>query len=213
MTDALLQAIEWPSPSLGAVLLLHRPDVETLTVLSGCFRVVLFSLNDGFLTPEELGEVLVSDNRRNLFIGGTVNHNSKTITLWRGSLSSITVPFCAFEPSGNGTKPDFSKFSVADYGHTIKLGDYEAAADAVLYEFDPEFRREQGRQRRASEKSFGASLRRLRKQRGLSRNDFQPLSMKTIARIEQGKVGQVHGRTLVIIAKTLGVDRNEIENY
>lgn len=213
LTDALLKSLEWPSPSLGAVLLLHRPDVETLTVLRDCFRDVVFSLNDGFLSSEELGEVLVAENRDNLFIGGTVNPSSKTVTLWRGNLSSLTVPFSAFEPSGDGTKPDFSHFSVTDYGHTIKLGDYEAASDAILYEFDTEYRRELARQRRASEKSFGASLRRLRKQRGLRREDFAPLSPKTIARIEQGKVNQVHGRTLATIAKRLGVEADDIEDY
>jgi hypothetical protein len=33
-------------------------------------------------------------------------------------------------------RPDFSAFSVVDSGQTIKLGDYEAATDAVLWEFD-----------------------------------------------------------------------------
>jgi len=213
LTDALLKAIEWPSRSLGDVLLLHRTDVETLTPLRDCFREVVFSVNDGFLSPEELGNVLVADNRAILFIGGTVNPRSKTITLWRGNLSSLTVPFSAFEPSGTGTEPDFDDFSVTDYGHTIKLGDYETASDAILYEFDPEYRRAQAKQRRATEKSFGACLRRLRKQRRLRREDFEPLSPKTIARIEQEKVEHVHEKTLATIATTLGVEPEEIEEY
>lgn len=213
LTEALLKSVKWPSPSLGAVLLLHRPDVETLPALRDCFREVVFSLNDGFLSPEELGEVLVAENRANLFIGGIVNSSSKTITLWRGNLSSLTVPFSAFEPSGKGTKADFGKFAITDYGHTIKLGDYEAASDAILYEFDPECRREQAKQRLASEKSLGASLRRLRKQRRLRREDFAPLSPKTIARIEQGKVDRVHKSTLSTIAKKLGVKPEDIEDY
>ncbi len=213
LTDALLKSMEWPSASLGDMLLLHRSDVATLTALKDCFREVVCSVNDGFLSSEELGEVLSADNRANLFIGGTVNPGGKTITLWRGNLSSLTVPFSAFEPSGTGTKPDFGEFSVSDYGHTINLGDYEAASDAILYEFDPEYRREQAKQRRASEKSFGASLRRLRKQRKLRREDFAPLSPKTIARIEQGKVDQVRGRTLARIAKKLDVEPGEIKEY
>jgi DNA-binding Xre family transcriptional regulator len=213
LTEALLKSVDWPSPSLGAVLLLHRPDAESLPALSDCFRKVVFSFNDGFLSPEELGEVLVAENRANLFIGGTVNPISKTITLWRGNLSSLTVPFNAFEPSGTGTKPEFSEFSITDYGHTIKLGSYEAASDAVLYEFDPNYRRQQAKARIATEKTFGASLRRLRKQRGLRREDFAPLSPKTIARIEQGKVERVHSRTLGAIAKKLGVRPEEIEEY
>jgi len=213
LTNTLLKSVDWPSPSLGIVLLLYRPEAESLPALGDCFREVIFSLNDGFLPLEELGEVLTAEERENLFIGGTLNSKSETITLWRGNLSSLTVPLSAFEPSGNGTKPDFSRFSIADYGHTLKFGDYEAASDAILYEFDPEYRREQAKHRLASEKSFGASLRRLRKQLRLRREDFAPLSPKTIARIEQGKVERVHERTLATIAKKLGVKPDEIKDY
>lgn len=48
----------------------------------------------------------------------------------------LTVPFVAFETSGDGTIPDFDRFSVVDFGQTIRLGDYEAASDAVLRDFD-----------------------------------------------------------------------------
>lgn len=213
LTNALLKAVDWHSPSLGFVVLLHRPDLETLPALGNCFREVVFSLSDGFLSPEELGEVLTADNRENLFIGGSVNREGETVTLWRGNLSSLTVPLSAFEPSGEGTEPDFRKFSITDYGHTVKFGDYEAAADAILYEFDPKYRKQKAKSRLSSEKSFGASLRRLRKQRQLRREDFAPLSAKTIARIEQGKVDRVHERTLSAIAKKLGIRPEEIEEY
>ena len=69
------------------------------------------------------------------------------------------------------------------------------------------------RQRRAEEKGFGASLRRLRLQRGLRREDFAPLSPKTIARIEQGRVRNLHAKTQATIAMTLGVQPEEIETY
>jgi DNA-binding Xre family transcriptional regulator len=102
---------------------------------------------------------------------------------------------------------------VIDCGQTVRLGKYEAAADALLYEFDREYRRRLANQRAQSEKSFGASLRRLRKQRGLKQEDFQPLAAKTIARIEQGKVERIHPNTLAVIAKRLSVDPAEIETY
>ena len=162
-------------------------------------------MDDGFLAPEELAEVFSADNKAALFIGGIIDSDSETITLWRGNLEPLTVPFTAFPPSGDGLVPDFSTFAVIDYGHSVRLGDYEAATDALLYEFDPAYRRRIGRERRQEERSFGASLRRLRKQRGLHRADFAPLSPKTIARIEQGSVDPrcIHPRTLSIIATDL----------
>jgi DNA-binding Xre family transcriptional regulator len=159
-------------------------------------------------------EVLEADHRPDLFIGGSVNHATDTITFWRGNLMPLTVPFSAFEKSGNGTKPDFNEFAVIDCGQTVQLGDYEAAVDAILYEYDPEFRRRISKQRLQEDQSFGASLRRLRKQRGLRREDFEPdLSAKTIARIEQGKVKRIQKKTLNALAEHLSVEPEEIETF
>jgi len=194
-------------------LLLHRPSLDSLAALEGHFDRVCFNSNGGFLPVDELAAVLAAENRGDLFIGGTVSPQSRTITLWRGDLAPLTVPFSAFEPSGDGTKPEFSSFAVTDHGNTIRLGEYEAAADAILYEFDAEYRRRKAKERLARDRSFGASLRRLRKQRRLRREDFPPLSQKTIARIERGDVKDVRERTLRIIAKTLSVDPGDIGSY
>ena len=147
---------------------------QTLPALRSCFAHFAFSVDGRFLPPEELAEVLHADNRSDLFIGGSVDHYTQTITLWRGNLESLTVPYSAFPESGDGIRPDFQKFAVTDYGHTIQFGKYQAAADAVLYEFDAGYRRRLRKERQASDQSFGASLRRLRKQRGLRREDFGP---------------------------------------
>ncbi len=86
--------------------------------------------------------------------------------------------------------------------------------DAILYEYDPEFRRRISKQRLQEDQSFGASLRRLRKQRGLRREDFEPdLSAKTIARIEQGKVKRIQKKTLNALAEHLSVEPEEIETF
>ena len=132
-----------------------------------------------------------------------------------GECKPLAVPLTAFTASGDGLVPDFSAFTVTDYGHSVRLGAYEAASDALLYEFDPAYRRRIGRQRHEDERSFGASLRRLRKQRGLHREDFSPLSPKTIARIEQGEVApsRIHPRTRSLIATRLAVDPCDIEIY
>jgi DNA-binding Xre family transcriptional regulator len=88
------------------------------------------------------------------------------------------------------------------------------AADAVLYEFDPDCRRRIKKERLESEQSFGDSLRRLRKERGLAREDFEPaINAKTVARIEQGKVSRIQLKTLSAFAKRLGVSPEEIESY
>lgn len=107
----------------------------------------------------------------------------------------------------------FSASYIIDSGQTIKLGDYEAAADAVLYEFDAEFRKQEKKRRVSADKSFGGALRRLRLQRGLSREDFSPLTAKTIARIERGDVKEPHGDTLATIADRLGVKPDEIATF
>ena len=83
----------------------------------------------------------------------------------------VIAPFGIFTPSGDGTAPDFRRLRMKDYGRTVALGDYEASADAILYELDLDYRRHLKKQRRQSERTFGSSLIRLRKQRGLRRTD------------------------------------------
>jgi hypothetical protein len=152
------------------------------------------------------------ETARDLFIGGSVDRVSETLALARGNLETIVVPLPMFRSSGKAT-PDPSDFAVEDYGHTVRLGEYEAAADAILYEVDPDFRKRLNAERRQEDRGFGASLRRLRLQRRLARADFPGLSAKTIARIERGDTGKPHGKTLAILAKALGVKPDQIESY
>lgn len=209
----LLKSLKWPTRRLGDAILLFNPSLETLPALRKCFDRIAFGAPGGFLPGEELAEALSAENRNDLFIGGAVDRQSETITLWRGNLDSLVVPFTAFPPSGDDTAPNFDDFAVADYGQTVRLGEYEAATDAILYEFDPEYRRRRAKARLASEQSLGASIRRLRKQRGLRREDFAPLAAKTIARIEQGKVSAIHDSTKAAIAKRLKVSTEELGSY
>lgn len=214
LTDALVRAVCGVSRLLGNAVLVHSLSVKTLPVLAGSFNRIAFSSADEFLPAEELAEVLQVDNAKDLFIGGSVDDENQVIVLWRGDLESLTVPFAAFEPSGDGVTPDFGRLSVTDFGQTIRLGEYEAAADAILYEFDPDYRRRIAKQRRGLERSFGASVYRLRKQRRLRRTDFEPdVSAKTIARIEQGKVKNIHKKTLGVIAHRLQVKPEEIQTF
>ena len=214
LTEALVRTLSWPSRSLGEAILVHPMNPQTFPALAGCFDRFAFAIGGGFLPPEELAVVLEAENRAELFIGGSVDHATKTMTLWRGNLKPLTVPFSAFEKSGDGVAPDFQDFSVRDYGQTIRLGDYEAASDAILYEFDRAYRRRIAKKRRESEQSLGASLRRLRKQRGLRREDFAPgVASKTVARIEQGKIRRIRQKTLQAIAERLQVTPEELATY
>lgn len=214
LTEALIKSA-WPaSSSLGQGLFIHPLDAATIPPLSSRFRRIAFITDGGFLPAEELAEALMADHRGDLFLGGSVDHATETITLWRGDLKPLVVPFSAFEASGDGTRPDFRQFAVIDSGQTIRLGEYEAAADALLYDYDPDYRRRISAARRAVDRTFGAALRRLRKQRGLRREDFEPdLSAKTIARIEQNKVRRLHKQTLAALGKHLAVDPGEIGSY
>jgi len=161
----------------------------------------------------ELNSVLTSADRNERFVGGTVDKQSKIVTLWLGDLRHLVVPFDAFRPTANGIQPNFNLFSIADYGTTLKFGDYEAVAEAVLYEFDPEFRRRLKQRRWAEDDSLGASIRRLRMQRQLTRDDFESVAPKTLARIENGQVKNPHAATLAAIAKRLKVEPEDLRNY
>ncbi|MGM0487045.1 MAG: helix-turn-helix domain-containing protein [Planctomycetota bacterium] len=214
LTESLVRNASLGRPSLGFGLFIHSLDMKTVPALSSFFRRIAFTVDGGFIPTEELAEVLETDSRPDLFIGGSVNHDTSTVTFWRGDLKPLTVPFTTFAKSGTGTKPDFNKFAIIDCGQTVQLGDYEAAVDAILYEFDPDYRRRISKRRLQEDQSFGASLRRLRKQRGLRREDFEPdLSAKTIARIEQGKVTRIQRKTLKTLAEHLSVGPDEIETF
>jgi len=158
LTDTLLNAMSSRPCSLGNMVLLYQPTLTSIPVLARCFHRIAFCIGEGCLPPEELAEVLAVRNKADLFIGGVIDDDSETIALWRGNLATLTVSFTAFPPSGDGIAPDFAAFTVSDYGHTVRLGAYEAAAEGLLYEFDPTYRRRIARARRAEDRFFGAAL-------------------------------------------------------
>jgi hypothetical protein len=199
---------------MGNLLTLEPPRPESVPSLSGLFeRVIGANAAYRWLPVEELATVLSGKGAADRFIGGAVDAEGKTIALVRGNLSTLVVPFASFKAAGDGTKPDFSKLGFTDYGLTVALGGYEASADGILYEFDPLYRQRLKKERLQTEQTFGASLRRLRVQRGLKRGDFAPVASKTIARIERGDVERPHGKTLETIAQRLSVPADQIESY
>ena len=161
----------------------------------------------------DLLEVLDSVNRQDLFIGGITDSEDRVLILYRGDFTSLLVPFAWFEPRPTVGPPNWARFQVTDFGQTLRMGEYEVATDAILYEFDPAFRQRAKKRLLEQDDSFGGALRRLRLQRGLRQSDFPPLSVKEVARIERGEVSKPHRNTLLTLASRLGVEPDAIADY
>ena len=210
--DGMLQAL------LSTMVEAHGKRRGTLVVLTACKNVSIYEPCfervlggfDAVLPPEELAAVLRSPSAGDRCVALVVTDGF--VSLWRGDLTLIVVPKTDFAPTPVAS-PDYTDIEVTDYGRTLRFGKYEAAFDAVLYERDADFRRRLLALRLAKEKSFGASLRRLRLQRGKRREDIQGVSPKEITRLETGQVKKPHSDTVQKIAKALGVAPDEIETF
>lgn len=199
---------------LGGLLTLCRPRTENIQPLGDLFEPFVWSTENFYFLPRpELAEALANERRGDLFIGGYADPHNRTLTLVRGDLRRLSVPVSIFRPTGIGEKADAFRLAFIDGGNTVRLGDYEAATDAILYEADPDYRRRLMAKRRAEDKTFGACLRRLRLQRGLRQADFGDMAAKTIARIERGETEAPHGQTLRALAARLQVEADEIMSY
>jgi DNA-binding Xre family transcriptional regulator len=119
----------------------------------------------------------------------------------------------AFRKSGDGTEPDFSRFSIEDSGQSVRFGEYEASTESILYGFDANYRKRHRKNLIKTEKGLGASIRRLRLQKGLRQTGFSDVDEKEIRRIETGEVKKPHKSTLQKIAAKLGVDVEELGNF
>jgi hypothetical protein len=185
-----------------------RDDILTLFT-NGFDRVVL--LPRARLSGDELAGVFAREDRADFCIGGTIDLDLDVAVLLRGDLDIITAPLSDFPPSGDGTRPDFQAFEVVDFGRTLRFGRYEAAFDAVLYLHDAGYRR-RIRDGRAGGNPLGASVRRLRKQRGLRLEALGSLA-KTVARIERGEVRRPRRATLQAVAERLGTTVEELAQF
>jgi len=198
-------------------LLTAEPIQETSRqVLETFFRIVLGGFAAYRLLPtDQLLEVLQRPpaDRADVFIGGCFDPASETLVLTRGDFSSLRAPLASFRVPGSGATPDPARLEFDEYGETVKLGDYEAAADAILYEESPEFRRNLLQNRRENDKTFGACLRRLRIQRGLTQDQIPGLSRRQIVRLESGETEKPHADTLRLLAHALSVKPEEIETF
>ncbi len=196
------------------LLLLDRPRPTQAVLLQARFAKV-WAPGGGlsFLPKEELIEIIGSEDREGLFIGGVVDHDEQIILLLRGDVTVLEAPFRMFQASGIAA-PDFSKFAIVDYGTAVSFGDYTATADSILYELDPKYRKKAKARRLEQDGSFGGSLKRLRMLRGLSQTDFEPaISAKQVARIESGRIKTPREATVKLLAKKLRVKPGDIATY
>jgi hypothetical protein len=217
-TEELLhEAIRLPPrrrSRLGGLLTFYKPRAQSIQPLEDLFEPFVWSPGDFRTLPiDELAEVLADKCRGDLFIGGYSDIENQTLTLVRGDLRRLSVPLSMFPPSRIGYYPDPSRLALTDGGNTVRLGDYESASDAILYEADPDYRSRLLARRRAEDQTFGACLRRLRLQRSLRQSDFGDVSAKTIARIERGETEAPHGHTLATIAARVDVEPTDIMSY
>lgn len=219
----------WVAPSVAAVQLLlaalvgrSKGDQRLLSLepangarhslLHAIFRFVV-SADEGIrlLRIGELADVLGAANREDLFVG--VAAADAAAVLYRGNLEPMVVPLAWFRTRPGGPKPDTADLAITDSGQTVRLGEYEAATDAILFEFDAAYRRRAKKREVERDNSFGGALRRLRLQKGLRRNDFDGVTAKEIARIERGEVKKPHPRTVATLAKRLGVPVKQVATY
>ena len=215
-TDLLLRVMHAVSARrMGNLFMFEKPRPNTIPFLHAAFQTVVGESPSFVTLPiDQLAEVisLPDDASQDLFIGGTVDQRNGLLSLVRGNFGRVTVPLDVFRPSGKW-RPDFRHFSIGEYGHGVVFGEYEASAAFVLYAIDPDYRKRRNAKRRAEDKGFGPSLRRLRTQKGLKRKDFANVTAKTIARLERGEARKARGTTLRTICETLGVAADEIETY
>lgn len=196
------------------LLLLEPPSMARLELLHAVFRVVIAPGGAIQMLPrDELTAVLADESPGDYFIGGVTDKDDRALVLYTGNLERLLVPFSWFKQRGHGPSPDFDDFEIIDGGQTIRLGSYEAATDAVLYELDGEARRRMRAREVERDDSLGGSVRRLRLQKGLSRNAFPGISEKTIARIERGEVLAPQDETIKAIAERLSVAVDELGTF
>lgn len=189
----------------------ERPDPTAALFLESVFDRALLGPR-ATLPLHELVEVIRSRHREDYCIAAEWLESADAVALWRGDFSVLTVSLAWFQTEGAPT-PDPSRLSVEEYGQTIRMGEHEAAFDAVLYEFDPRARARMRARMRAEDRSLGGSIRRLREMRGVRREEFGTPTAKTVARIERGEVTDPHPATLAAIADRLGVRVEELGSY
>ena len=193
------------------LLLLGSAPRIRLEYLRQLFTAVVAPGDDiGLLPEDQLFAVLAEEHPEDYFVGAGYNEDDDAVVAYRGDLRTVTVPLDELEPNPRN-KPDPTDLEIVDWGQTLRLGDFQVPADAILYERDPDFRRRRRARRREFDDSFGGSIRRLRKQRGLTQQEIPGVSSKTVGRIERNEVENPREDTLRKLADALDVDPERLD--
>jgi hypothetical protein len=206
----LIRAMSKARPGVrGAhVISYTRPEPVAAHVIESGFDRALLGAQ-AMPEFEELAEILRTAHPEDYCIGAEWDAANRTLALWRGDLTVLVVPDSEFS-ARRGVAPDPSRLSIEDSGQTLRMGEYEASVDAILFDRDPLYRRRAKKRMLKEERGIGASIRRLRLARGVQRSEFPGLDEKTVARIERGEVERPQRATLQTIAKRLGVTVEEL---
>jgi hypothetical protein len=86
-------------------------------------------MKTSFLPQAAINEIANSWNPQLMVIGGAADLKKREVKLIYGNFEVLTVPFAAFK-SNPTARPNFKDFEIIDFGHTIRLGKYEAGADS-----------------------------------------------------------------------------------
>jgi hypothetical protein len=212
--DMLLGEVREQKPRFfGRLAVLERATPSIVALGTKYFTTVVTQPGLIWLPNHQVIRTINSDDAADRVVAGMVDKDAGNLLLYRGDLQPVVAPLDSIKPR-LGVEPNFNDFEIIDWGHSLRFGEFEASVDSILYENDADYRRRIRQRRHADEKTFGASLRRLRRQREMRQSDFEPdVAAKTIARLENDEVEKPHGQTLQRIADALGVAPEEIETY
>lgn len=85
-----------------------------------------------------LEEILREEYPEDYAIGVSYNSYHNIVTVHRIGKDKIEIKGGWFMRPG--TSPDFEDLHIIDHGQTIRLGNFEAAVDAILWDFDEEYK-------------------------------------------------------------------------
>ena len=209
----LIRAMSVSAPGVRRARLISypRPEPGPAEIIKSSFDRTLLGAH-AMIAFEELEDVMRTECPEDFCVGAEWDEATSTVALWRGDLSVLVVPMSAF-PARAGVAADPSRLSIEDCGQTIRMGEYEASVDAILFDRDPDYRRRARKRMLKSERGLGASIRRLRLLRRARRADFPGLDEKSLARIERGEVKRPQRATLETIAKKLAVTVEELGTF
>lgn len=192
------------------LLLLESVPRIRIEYLKQLFDDVVAPDDDIDLLPEQqIFAVLAEDHPEDYFIGAGYNEDDDAVVVYRGDLRALSLSTSDFEANPQA-EPDPTDLEIVDFGQTLRLGDYQVPADAILMERDSEFRRRKKAERRKFDDTFGGSIRRLREQKGLNQDQIPGVSAKTVGRIERNEVENPRDETLEKLADAFDVERDRL---